>query len=279
VSVRKRARRTRENALGLAKTVVAVAREEQVTLVAASLAYYLFLALVPLVLFAIIGLSLVDGDLLEQLLGIASGTVLPKDTSIPVDDLTRTGGRLRAAGLGAAILAWSALRMFGALDGAFAAVYGERAQVSLAGKLADAALVLLTVALAATALAGVGAALALVISDRVLLRLFSPVFVFATLAVVFLPIYRVLPEADVTVREALPGTLLAAAAWTLSGVIVRLYATVSGSVHVYGIVGGLLLVFTWLYAGGLVLVVGAALNATLAGRVDPDAEWIPTGYT
>jgi membrane protein len=237
VSVRKRARRTRENALGLAKTVVAVAREEQVTLVAASLAYYLFLALVPLVLFAIIGLSLVGGDFLEQLLGTASGTVLPKDTSIPVDDLTRTGGRLRAAGLGAAILAWSALRMFGALDGAFAAVYGERAQVSLAGRFADAALVLLTVTLAATALAGVGAALALVISDRVLLRLFSPVFVFATLAVVFLPIYRVLPEADVTVREALPGTLLAAAAWTLSGVIVRLYATVSGSVHVYGIVG------------------------------------------
>ena len=89
--------------------------------------------------------------------------------------------------------------------------------------------------------------------------------------------YYVLPEVDgVSVREILPGALFAAVTWTVASVIVRLYATASSSVALYGAVGGPLLVMTWLYVGGLALLVGAALNASLAGRVAPDAEWLQT---
>jgi len=277
VQVGKRVHERVENLGPVARTVVAVAREEQITLLAASLAYYLFLALIPLVLFTVIGLSLFGNGLLSQATTAASGTVLPRGTSVPRQLLTQTSGRVRAAALGAVILVWSGLRMFGAFDGAFAAVYDEREAVSFTGKLTDVFLVLVTVTVAAAALAGVSLVVALVVEDGSLLRLVSPLLLFATMVGAFLPLYYVLPEVDgVSVREVLPGTLFAALAWTSSGVIVRLYATSSSSVALYGVVGGLLLVMTWLYVGGLALLVGAALNASLAGRVDPDAEWLPT---
>lgn len=265
--------------LSIGRTVVAVARQEQITLMAASLAYYLFTALVPLLLFSVIALSLLGNGLLTQVSGTASGTVLPNGVSVPKTLLANTQGRFRAAVLGAVILAWSALRTFGALDGAFAAVYDEREAISPVDKAIDAAVVFVTVALAAVALAVIGGALALAVKDRLLLRVLSPLFLLVTLVVVFAPLYYLLPEVDgVTLGEILPGTLLAALVWTISAVVVRLYATTSSSVQFYGVAGGVLLVLTWLYVGGLALLVGAALNATLAGRIDPDAEWLPTEY-
>ncbi|WP_256684842.1 YihY/virulence factor BrkB family protein [Halococcus qingdaonensis] len=268
-----------DDLLSIGRTVVAVARQEQITLMAASLAYYLFTALVPLLLFSVIALSLFGHGLLGQLSGTASGTVLPSGVSVPKTLLANTQGRFRAAVLGAVILAWSALRTFGALDGAFAAVYDEREEVSIVDKAVDAVVVFVTVGLAAVALALVGGALALTVKDRLLLRVVSPLFLFVTLAVVFAPLYYLLPEVEgVTLGEILPGTLLSAFVWTVSAVVVRLYATTSSSVQFYGVAGGLLLLLTWLYVGGLALLVGAALNATLADRVDPDAEWLPTAH-
>ncbi|PSQ12811.1 YihY/virulence factor BrkB family protein, partial [Halobacteriales archaeon QS_7_69_60] len=35
---------------------------------------------------------------------------------------------------------------------------------------------------------------------------------------------------------------------------------------------------TWLYVGAAAMLLGAAYNAVLADRVDPDDEWVPTDY-
>lgn len=249
-----------------------MAREEQLTLMAASLAYYLFGALLPLVLFVVMGLSALGDGSLRWVVGLASGTVLPQGTGLLRNALSNTDGQLRAAVIGGLILAWSAVRMFGALDGAFAAVYDAREHVSLRGRILDSVLVLVTVSLATAAMALLGVALVFVAPDRLVVRVLSPLFLLVTLTAAFLPTFYLLPEADVSIREVLPGTLFASAVWTISAVFFRLYATLSSSVQLYGIAGGVLLLLTWLYVAGLAVLVGAALNAVLAGHVDPDAD-------
>ena len=266
----------RRDIVPVCRTVLAVAREEQLTLMAASLAYYLFGTLLPLCLFVVMGLSALGDGSIRWVMGLASGTLFPQGASLPRSALANGGrARLRAAVIGGLILAWSALRTFGALDGAFAAVYDAREHVSLRGRILDSLLVLATVSIAMAAMALVGVALVFVAPDRLVVRVASPLFLFVALVVVFFPTFYLLPDVDVSMREVLPGTFFASAVWTISAVLFRFYATLSSSVRLYGIAGGVLLLLTWLYVAGLAVLLGAAVNAVLAGHVDPDADWLP----
>nr|WP_255457496.1 YihY/virulence factor BrkB family protein [Halorussus sp. JP-T4] len=85
------------------------------------------------------------------------------------------------------------------------------------------------------------------------------------LAVAFLPIFSVFPDTGVSLREAAPGVVVAALGWAALEWLFHRYVAFTNKPDIYGLVGTLLLV-TWLYAGSLVLLVGASVNATLAGR-------------
>ncbi|MFC7176850.1 YhjD/YihY/BrkB family envelope integrity protein [Halosegnis marinus] len=56
--------------------------------------------------------------------------------------------------------------------------------------------------------------------------------------------------------------------WTALQTGFRVYAGIAGSYEAYGVLGAVLLLITFLYFGGLVLLVGVVLNAVLAGRVE-----------
>ena len=86
------------------------------------------------------------------------------------------------------------------------------------------------------------------------------------LTVAFLPLYHLLPGEDVSVREALPGAVLAAVGWTLLQTGFRVYAAGAAGYETYGVLGGTLLLVTFLYVGAPLLLVGVVLNAVLAGR-------------
>jgi len=86
------------------------------------------------------------------------------------------------------------------------------------------------------------------------------------LTAAFLPLYYLLPGEDVSVREALPGAVLAAVGWTLLQTGFRVYAAGAAGYETYGVLGGTLLLVTFLYVGALLLLVGVVLNAVLAGR-------------
>ncbi len=76
------------------------------------------------------------------------------------------------------------------------------------------------------------------------------------------------PADDVTVREALPGAVFAGVSWTVLGTVFGVYAAQAGGAQLYGVLGGVLLLLVWFYFAGLVLLLGAALNAVLAGRFE-----------
>jgi membrane protein len=258
------------------RTALTVARERQVTVAAASLGYHAFNTLIPLTLFVIIALSLFDrfqlaAGTVETLTGIRAEAVESALVGLTRD----TSGQARAGALAFLILLWSVVQTFQTTNAAFERVYGVRDSVSLLEKAIDVATVTVAVPLAVVVLGGVGLALAAAFRGTPLLPL-VPLVVLFVLTAAFLPLYYVLPGDRVTVREALPGAAFAATTWTVLGLLIRVYAELSRTVQFYGVVGGVLLLLTWLYLGGLVILVGVVLNAVLAGRVEVDELWEPT---
>ena len=99
---------------------------------------------------------------------------------------------------------------------------------------------------------------------RVLILTVLPeTLVILALVVVFLPLYYVLPPVSVSVRHALPGTVFAAVGWVLLQVGFFYYTGSAGQYAAYGLLGAVLLFVTFLYLAGVVLLVGAVLNAVL----------------
>ncbi|WP_290816369.1 YihY/virulence factor BrkB family protein [Halovivax sp.] len=268
----------RSDAIELALEVVAVARERRISVTAAGLAYHAFNTLVPLIILLLVGVTIVDAlepviEALETAGGAEAGA-----TRDELDRLTGDGGRsrLRASIIALAIFAWSAVRLFQAVNSAFTGVYGTRKRQTFVGATSTLALIVATVVVGVTLVAGVGVALALFV-DGVGASLLTPPLLIAALVVAFLPMYYFFPHADVSVREVLPGTLFAAVGWTILGLGFQLYVATSESVDLFGLAGAVLILLTWVYLGGACLVIGAVLNAVLADRVEADEEWLPLG--
>jgi membrane protein len=262
---------TRPGVASTARSLVAVARAEQLGFMAAAIAYYAFVSLIPLLLVTIAVASAVAGPALAaDVLAVAGGVLSPEAVALLRDSLTSGAGRGGATVAGLVVLLWSGLRVFRGLDVAFARIYRVDAHRSFFTNVRDA-----TVAFAAIALA-VGA----VVAVTALLPLvgFSPggplrtLWLAVALPVVFLPLYYVFPDCPVTVREAIPGAALAGVGWTLLGLLFGVYTATADSFQLYGLIGGVLLVLTWFYLGGLVLLSGATLNTVLAGRRDRQVQ-------
>lgn len=259
----------------LAVRVLAVSREKHVTAAAASIAYYAFNSLVPLLLVLFAALT-AYGPVQAVLpaVELLTGVSVVEFRAIVERLGARTSGRLQAVSLAVAILAWSSLRLFRGVDSVFSQVYGTRKERTTLRRFLDSTLVLLTVSLGVAVMAVVGVAL----SFRVRGFLWSvagPLLVWLSLWLLFVPMYYLFPGEAVSVRESLPGAALAAGGWTVSLLVVRVYLGVSRSVQLYGVAGAVLLVLSWLYVGSTTLLLGVVLNAVLAGRVEVDPDWLP----
>jgi hypothetical protein len=143
--------------------------------------------------------------------------------------LTSPAGRAGASVAGVLALTWSALKVFRALDLAFDEVYGTEPRTGLVAQLKDGLVVLATVGLGIVLMIGLGvllgrsAAIALPYAS-----LFGYVALVVGLVVVFLPFYYVMPPVDVSVREALPGTILLAVGWIVLQAGFQVYAANAG---------------------------------------------------
>lgn len=258
----------------VATAVVAVARENGLSLTAAGLSFYMFNSLIPLVLFVIVGVTAFDR--LEGAVALFQAVV-----DVDVDRLLSTmhsligdgAGRRRAALLAAGILGYSTFTMFQSVNMAFGVVYGSRKRRSLAGTTLNSLLILTTVLVAVSLSLVVGVTLAVAIDDAVA-RAASVPLLLAALFGAFVPMYYRFAAPGVTVRESIPGAAAAAVVWTACGVGFRVYVVTAESVRLYGVAGGVMLLLTCLYLGSLGLLLGAVLNAVLADRVDAEEGWL-----
>lgn len=264
----------------LVRDVAAVARERQLSVKSAGLAYHAFNTLVPLVILALVAATLVDA--LEPLLGALEGAAGLEGTLDGAAGTVDGAARTRAAVLALLILLWSAVRLFQAINSAFTDVYGSRKDVSYVDTATTVTLVTALYVVLATATLAVGVALISVVGmslsaleGGVAMSAAGAVLLAGLLTGVFLPMYYLFPKPDVSVREVLPGTAFAALSWTVLAGGFRIYVSTSDSVALFGVAGAVLLILTWVYLGGLCLLLGAVFNAVLAGRVEPEDGWVP----
>jgi membrane protein len=242
---------------------------------AAMVAYFALLSFVPLTFLALSLLGLVhradaSDFLIKELSRAFPSSSLTSILSLvhQVQDNAATLGIV-----GGVALLWSSLSLFSALESAFNIVYGRPNRPFLKGKGIAAVVMLATVTTLFVSLVigalGVevlkryapgfagssGAAYVLSIAVSLL-----GVFVFV------LAIYRVLTNAPVTVRDVLPGAVMASIVLEASFQVVPVFVRFAGVNPVLRVLGGPVILLLWLYLMANVIVFGAELNWWRAER-------------
>ncbi|QSG04210.1 YihY/virulence factor BrkB family protein [Natranaeroarchaeum sulfidigenes] len=248
------------------RTIVETAQSAGITFLAAGVAYYAFVSLIPLTILTLAIGSVMGGEVFEgQIIEFVGEFLTPEAQETLVEALTAQAGRGGATVVGSLVLFWSALRLFRGLDRAFSQVYGT-SYSSLVSELLTGAAVLASIVIGVAAVTIVGTAI-----GRLPLGPFgaeiATALLLVTLLVVFFPLYFVMPGMTIAPQEAVPGTVVAAIGWMLLGQGFQLYTAYAADFAAYGILGGVLLLLTWLYFGALIVMVGAVINAVMAEDV------------
>ena len=239
------------------------------THLAAMVAYFALLSFVPLTFLALSLLGLVhradaSDFLVKELSRAFPTTSLTQILSLVhrVQDNATTLGIV-----GGVALIWSALSLFSALESAFNIVYGRPNRSFLHGKGIAAIVMVATITTLFVSL--VIGALGVEVVKR-----YAPGFVGNSIAgyilsiavsllgvfVFVLAAYRLLTNADVTVRDVLPGAVLAAVVLEASFQIVPIFVRLADVNPVLRVLGGPVILLLWLYVMANVIVFGAELN-------------------
>lgn len=249
------------------RTVLGVVRDEKVSFMAGSLAYYAFVSLLPLTALAVFAVTVVGIEPLVARVVTLTGSPLSPE----LEAILRWGvfgggmsGAIGASIVGVVTALWGAVKLLGGLNTAFTEIYDTRGKPSLVDRLVDAAVVLVSVPAALVAVSLTTLVLS-VVTVHVHVHIAAPLFLVGGLTVVFLPLYYVFPDTDVSVREILPGVVVAAVGWVLLQQLFRVYVHLVGA-SVGGAVGAVILSLTWLYFAGVVLLVGCTVNAVYGGH-------------
>lgn len=250
------------------RSAVALAREVEITFMAASVAFYAFFSVIPSLLLALAVGSMLGGDAFAEGIVALTGEYLSASGEAVVNEaLTGPSGRLQASATGVLALIWSALKVFRALESAFDRIYRSHADTPILQQFVDGTVVLLTIGLALGLMITVGTVIGM--PDVVAVPYLDAVswlVLIGGLVGVFVPLYYVMPPVSVSIREILPGTATAVAGWLALQALFQLYAANALQYRVYGFVGAVLLFMLWLYIGAVILLFGAAVNVAAADR-------------
>ncbi len=147
------------------------------------------MALIPLLLILFVAATALFGEeVADGLIGLTQGFLTPLGEETVVDAVSNAAGRGGITLVGVALLFWTGLRVFRGLDIAFSMVYGVRMEPSFLRKLWNATIAFVAVVLAISGMLLLGTLVALFPRPPPLM-LATPVVLFLTLTVVFLPLF------------------------------------------------------------------------------------------
>ncbi|WP_435318836.1 YihY/virulence factor BrkB family protein [Haloarchaeobius sp. TZWSO28] len=252
-----------------AKLVKHVFSEKNVTFLAGSIAYSAFVSLVPLLLFFFLAVSVFGApELQDRIVEVTTSSVSPAvggviEVMIEQQRSAGAGSTVGASVIGVLTLVWGAIKVFRGIDTAFSAVYETTGRETFVGQLQKSLLMLVTLTLGVVAMVGATSVVAF-FSFVPFLWALVPLILVVGLVVAFFPMYYLFPDVETEPRDVFPGTLVAAVGWTLLQVLFQVYASLSGEDG--NLIASILLLVTWLYFCGVVLLLGAVVNAVELDR-------------
>ena len=255
------------NWIGALKSTYRQAAKDNAGIVAAGVAYYAFLAFVPLLAAMALGYGLfADPETVAGHAQMLAGS-LPSEAAKLITEQLESATQEATGTKGLGLLIALALALFSARGGATALItalniaYDIREERSFLRK--NVLALLMTVG-AIIGLALVITTITLVnVIDGVLgqIAAFLVTFGFATMGAALL--YRIAPHRDAPAfRYQLPGALFFAAAISLLTALFSFYVANFGNYNAtYGSLGAVVVLLTWLYIAAYALLFGAELNA------------------
>ncbi|WP_254763840.1 YhjD/YihY/BrkB family envelope integrity protein [Natrinema marinum] len=260
-----------------AKSVVTGIQEKNVTFMAASIAYQAFVSLIPLLVLLFFLVSLVGDQALATRVSSMTEGFLPESGQVLLEGgIEGDTGSVGTSVIGIVVLLWGALKIFRGLDTAFSEIYATTEKNSLTDQLRDGVVVFGAIGVALVAAAVTTIVFAFFPSIP-FIGLLNPLLLVVGLTIAFLPMYYFFPDVDVSVRQVLPGVIVAAVGWAALQSLFQIYVSLSSSSESAGPVGAILLLLTWLYFGGLVLLVGAVVNATHSDHIEIEPDETTAG--
>jgi membrane protein len=242
---------------------------------AAMIAYFALLSFVPLTFLALSFLGLAgradeSSFLVREIKHAAPGAPIDQIVSLvhTVQDNAATLGII-----GAAFLVWTSLSLFSVLESAFNIVYGRPNRSFLRGKGLASLLMIGSLATLFVALLAGSLGVSLLrdkvpgfadssISAYVLSIAVSLLGVFVFLV----SCYHVLTNADVSIRDALPGAMLATVFMEVTFQVLPFYQRYANLNPTLRAFGSPAILLVWLYVMANVIVFGAELNWWLSRR-------------
>ncbi len=262
----------------VAKSTVREFGKDDVGYLAAALTYYAFFSLFPLILLAVTltGIFFHPNDVYNFIftqLGLAPG--LAKFMSGIFDDTLSNRNNVGWSALfGVVILIVTATGAFDALDKAINRAWNsERVPTLVVTKLTSLAMMLVMGGLLLVSLimsvslttvrTFTTARLGEVPGTQIVWALVNFAASTAIVFLVFLIIYRFIPRCDLTFRDVYLAALLAALVWAVAkeGFALYLGSSFARYSTLYGTVGTIIALLTWIYVSSLIILTGAEFAA------------------
>jgi membrane protein len=245
------------------------------THLAAMIAYFALLAFVPLTFLALASLGLTgradeSSFLVREIKHTLPGTPIDRI----IDLVHSVQDNAAALGIvGAVALVWTSLSLFSALESAFNIVYGRPNRSFFHGKGLASVLMIASLMTLFVALLVGSFGYALVrdqapgfVSNSAFAYTVSIAVSFLGVLVFLISIYTLLPNADVTVREVLPGALVAAVLLEATFQVLPIYQRYAALNPTLRAFGAPAILLVWLYVMANVIVFCCELNWWRARR-------------
>lgn len=253
--------------------------DDEITAMGSQLAYSLLLSFFPflIILMTLVGYSSIKSE--DVLLALNS--VLPNDilnliksTVVEVVD-TR---RLDLLSFGTITTIWTASNGFNAVIRGLNKAYDEKEKrsfikVQFTVLLCTLGLILMVIISFSLLIFGELSAKYLLtnyISSK-LLKFFLDfgryILGFAAMIIVFTLLYRYTPSKKLKFKEVLPGALFTTLGWIIASICFSFYVNNFGNYSkIYGSIGAVIALMSWLFIVSVIILIGGEINATLAYR-------------